>query len=92
MASNRERIRRACAEMKRLYGTPEPTVKAALKHLLTFFSNAWDRIEENNYNAIFEWTLENDKKKENKVFLCLLLSIMFLFQKLFGNRFFLARL
>lgn len=69
MAASQERIARACAAMKSLYGTPPTAVRNAVDQLLKVYNNNWEFIEDNNYNVVFEYSLENIKDEKLKVYI-----------------------
>ncbi|XVF67976.1 hypothetical protein PTKIN_Ptkin10aG0165300 [Pterospermum kingtungense] len=63
MAASQERIARACAAMKGLYGTPATAARNAVDQLLKVYENKWEFIEDNNYNVVFEYTQKHKNTK-----------------------------
>lgn len=79
MALNEGKIVKACEVMKRLYGMPEPKVRAALSRLLRIYRDEWGFIEENNYEILFQNCMIEDelkKKEEEKVYIYSLCCFM----------------
>ncbi|XVE67201.1 hypothetical protein DITRI_Ditri08aG0141200 [Diplodiscus trichospermus] len=65
MAASQERIARACAAMKNLYGTRVTAARNAVEQLLKIYNKKWEFIEDNNYNVVFEYTQEIIKDQED---------------------------